>query len=100
MAAAEAALSHAFCHAPQTAVLGRLFFAPGSSHLEVGNQLVLFWDLSAPWEQESGPGVEAAGKGLLSAYEPGVKPARAGEGAQLSSGRSKGHRFEPLYLFP
>ena len=71
MAAAEAALSHAFCHAPQTAVLGRLFFAPGSSHLEVGNQLVLFWDLSAPWEQESGPGVEAAGKGLLSDYEPG-----------------------------
>lgn len=43
--------------------------------------MVLFWDLSAPWERESGPGVEMAGKGLMSGCEPGVKPARAGEGA-------------------
>lgn len=76
------------------------FFAPGSSLLEVGNQLVLSWDLSAPWEREPGPGVEMAGRGLMSGYEPEVQPARAGEGAQLGSGRSEGHGFEPLYLFP
>lgn len=49
--AAEVALLHAFCRALPTAVLRRLFFAMGFSHLEVGNQLVLFWDLSAPWER-------------------------------------------------
>lgn len=80
--------------------VGKVIFLPGSSHLEVGNQLVLFWDLSAPWEREPGPGVEMAGRGLMSGCEPGVQPARAGEGAQLGSGRSEGHGFEPLYLFP
>lgn len=49
--AAEAALLHAGCCAPKTAVLGRLFFALEFSHLEVGNQLVLRSHLSAAWER-------------------------------------------------
>lgn len=47
--AAEAALLHAVCCALQSAVLWRLFFALEFSRLEAGNQLVLCWDLWAPW---------------------------------------------------
>lgn len=49
--AAEAASLHAVCCVLQTAVLWRLFFVLEFSHLEARNQLVLCWDLLAPWER-------------------------------------------------
>lgn len=46
------------------------------SHLEAGNQLVLCWDLLAPWERSLASVLLVKEEGLCLDCEAGVRPAR------------------------